>query len=419
MPLKLHILPQIHLTLIDLFKMQHYYAQMKIRAIILVSTFISLIGCSHFETNTNHKIANAGDNSLPTTHNKIDSLNQNSSVEKPIIYMSDVHVDLIARIKSGFRLPELHSKDIKQYEKWSSKHPTYLSNLLNRAEPFLFYILDELEKRDMPTEIVLLPAIESAFKPNAISKSKAGGLWQFIPSTGKYYGLKQDWWYDGRRDVIASTTAALDYLTVLNKQFKGDWFLTLAAYNAGPGTLKKAIKSNQLRGLGTEYQQLKLRSETRRYVPKLIALKNIISNPEKFDVTLPNMPNTQYFRTVTLTKQIDLNEFASRLIINIDEFKHLNAGHLRSATSPDGPHRVLIPLDSTPDLAAFIENLNTGDLVTQAKQDNQLSHTVIAGDTLWSIARRYSVQITELLTWNNLTKHDVLDLNQILKVFPN
>ena len=383
-----------------------------------------MVGCSHLKTNPNTASKMDDQPRLPTTYDptaniKIDSLNQNSSTENTKILGLDNSSDLITRIRTGFRLPELRSKDIKQYERWSSKHPTYLSNLLNRAEPFLFYILEELDKRGMPTEIALLPAIESAFKPNAISKSKAGGLWQFIPSTGKYFGLRQDWWYDGRRDVIASTTAALDYLTILNKQFDGDWFLTLAAYNAGPGTLEKAIKSNQRRGLGTDYNQLKLRSETRRYIPKLIALKNIINNPGKFGVTLPNMPNTQYFRTVYLPNQIDLDEFTSRLALDIDEFKHLNAGHLRSATSPDGPHRVLVPLDSTPDLAVIIENLNTSDLVAQAKQGNQLNHRVIAGDTLWSIARRYSVQITELLNWNDLSNHEVLNLGQILKVFPN
>ena len=386
---------------------------------------ISIVGCSHLETNPNSASKQNDLPRLPTTYNpaaniKIDSLNQNSSTENTKTLENDDGLDLIARIRSGFRLPELHSKDIKQYERWSSKHPTYLSNLLNRAEPFLFYILDELAKRDMPTEIALLPAIESAFKPNAISKSKAGGLWQFVPSTGKYFGLRQDWWYDGRRDVLASTTAALDYLTELNKQFNGDWFLTLAAYNAGPGTLAKAIKSNQRRGLGTEFHQLKLRSETRRYVPKLIALKNIINNPEKFGVTLPIMPNTQYFRTVYFPNQIDLDEFTSSLELDIDEFRHLNAGHLRSATSPDGPHRVLLPLDSvSPEINTIIEKMSSSNFAIQAKQSNQLSHRVIAGDTLWSIARRYSVQVTELLNWNNLSNHAILNLDQILKVFPN
>ncbi len=386
---------------------------------------ISIVGCSHLETNPNSASKQDDLPRLPTTYNpaaniKIDSLNQNSSTENTKTLENDDGLDLIARIRSGFRLPELHSKDIKQYERWSSKHPTYLSNLLNRAEPFLFYILDELAKRDMPTEIALLPAIESAFKPNAISKSKAGGLWQFVPSTGKYFGLRQDWWYDGRRDVLASTTAALDYLTELNKQFNGDWFLTLAAYNAGPGTLAKAIKSNQRRGLGTEFHQLKLRSETRRYVPKLIALKNIINNPEKFGVTLPIMPNTQYFRTVYFPNQIDLDEFTSSLELDIDEFRHLNAGHLRSATSPDGPHRVLLPLDSvSPEINTIIEKMSSSNFAIQAKQSNQLSHRVIAGDTLWSIARRYSVQVTELLNWNNLSNHAILNLDQILKVFPN
>ena len=228
--------------------MQHYYAQMKINVYIIALWSFSLGGCSHIETNSNATNQTSQQTTYePIANTKVDSLNQNSSSENTVILESDNNLDLIARIRSGFSLPEFNSKDIKQYENWSSKHPTYLSNLFNRAEPFLFYILDEIEKRNMPTEIALLPAIESAYKPNAISRSKAGGLWQFIPNTGKYYGLRQDWWYDGRRDAIASTNAALDYLLELNTQFNGDWFLTLAAYNGGPGTLQKSceIKSEK------------------------------------------------------------------------------------------------------------------------------------------------------------------------------
>ena len=184
-------------------------------------------------------------------------------------------------MQAGFRLPNIESRDVQQYQKWSSQHPTYLKNLFERAEPFLYYILNELEKRNMPTEIALLPAIESAYKPNAVSKSKASGLWQFIPSTGKHYGLKQNWWYDGRRDVIASTDGAIKYLKYLNNMFDGDWLHALAAYNSGEGRVMRAIKKNKREGKPTDFWSLALPKETRAYVPKLLALADILRHQDK------------------------------------------------------------------------------------------------------------------------------------------
>lgn len=392
--------------------------------------------------------------------------------------------NLLDRIRDGFALPDFNSKHIRQYEKWNSQHPSYLRDLFARAEPFLFYIVEEIEKRGMPMEVALLPAVESAFKPKANSRSGAAGLWQFIPSTGKHYGLRQDWWYDGRRDAIASTTAALDYLQELNTLFKGDWLLTFAAYNAGQGTVLRAIKRNQKKRRGTRYQDLNLRTETVRYVPKLYALRNIILAPKKYRVTLPVIPNRQYFEVVNLPGQVDIVRFAQASQIDLETLKHMNAGNRRWATSPLGPHRMLIPLSASDAVAKTLATIklqpaikyqdhairrgetlssiarkygvsvaalqqvnglrstsiragktmlipiaskagsplvssNANAYTGSTAAENKILHKVVSGDTLWSIARRYSVKVSELLSWNKLSANQVLNLNQSLLVFLN
>ncbi len=388
--------------------------------------------------------------------------------------------DLLGRMRRGFELPNLESKYIAQQEHWNSTHSTYLKDLFSRATPFLYHIIEELDKRQLPMELALLPAVESAYKPEAVSRSRAGGLWQFIPSTGRYYGLRQDWWYDGRYDALASTKAALDYLSSLNKMFDGDWFLTLAAYNAGPGTVSRAIKANKARGKPTGYKDLKLRLETRRYIPKLIALKNIINDPAKYKVSLPYIASRPYFKIVELNGQIDLKKFADDAGIDQADLRHLNAGFKRWATSPDGPHRLLIPLNaegnvdhaevairSAPSVNFKSHLIAQGDSlggiarkygvsVSAIQKSNGLTstriragrnllipvrgqltdssrvaaaaysdastastHRVRRGDTLWSISRRYNVQLKNLLTWNNLSANHVLSLNQIIKVIAN
>ncbi len=392
-------------------------------------------------------------------------------------------IDLLTRIRQGYDLPSFDSKYIAQYERWNSQHPTYLKNLFERAEPILYYIVEELDKRQLPLDLALLPAVESAFKPEAYSRSSAAGLWQFIPLTARHFGLRQDWWYDGRRDSIAATKAALDYLEELNALFDGDWLLTLAAYNAGQGTVGKAIRYNQRKGRGTAYQDLDLRKETRRYVPKLYALRNIIQWPERYGVTLPTIPNKPHFEIVDLPGQTDLQRFAMESGIALPTLKHLNAGHRRWATSPDGPHRLLVPLTHLSQAKATIERLakeptieyqnhriRRGETLSQisnrygvpvsaiqqtnglrnsriragknllipvaaranasgsqvvvasaggAQNASKIVHRVVAGETLWSIARRYQVKVKQLLNWNQLSANQILSLNQALTVFVN
>ena len=471
-------------------------------------------GCTHTPQTSSRSVV-----ALPVEANVTDTqASLNSAADESLMADSeplpstDTPNDVLARIAAGFAFPDFESEHIANYEKWNSQHPTYLVNLFARAEPFLFHIVEEIDRRGLPMELALLPAIESAFKPNAISRSRAGGLWQFIPATGKHFGLRQDWWYDGRRDVLAATDAALDYLVELNGMFDGDWFLTLAAYNAGPGTLNKALRYNQRKKRGLNYTDLALRTETKRYVPKLIALKNILLNPEKYQVTLPKIPNHAHFQVVELPGQIDFHGFAELSGIELATLQHLNAAYLRWATSPDGPHRLLVPISALPKVEQALlalqqlpsvqfrdHKINRGDSlssiahrykvsVAALKKANQLNssairqgktllvpiadrstgnsiakrlaqqqqassptevhltlsasasqpngnpakiaemalanaqqfiHRVSAGETLWSIARRYQVKVGQLMSWNKLQNDHILNLNQPLTVFSN
>ncbi|MDP2247068.1 MAG: transglycosylase SLT domain-containing protein, partial [Nitrosomonadales bacterium] len=212
--------------------------------------------------------------------------------------------DLWQRIKDGYELAQLQSPLTAKHESWYASHPEYMQRMTLRSERYLHYIVEEVEKRGMPTEIALLPMIESGFNPQALSRSSAAGLWQFMPVTGKHFGLQQDWWADNRKNVTAATHAALDYLQKLHLMF-GDWDLALAAYNAGEGTVRRAMEKNRKLGLPTDYQNLALSDETRNYVPKLQAMKNLISNPEQYGLNIESIPNQPYFAKVSAPEQID------------------------------------------------------------------------------------------------------------------
>ncbi len=318
--------------------------------------------------------------------------------QKPVVI---VEQDLLTRMRSGFRLPDMESRYIRQQERWSSQHPTYLRDLFKRAEPFLYYIVDEIEKRGLPMELALLPAVESAFKPNAVSRSSAAGLWQFIPSTGKHFGLRQDYWYDGRRDLIASTKAALSYLTELNAMFYGDWFLTLAAYNAGQGTVLRAIKKNKRANRPTDYQNLNLRLETERYVPKLLALKNLVQNPERYNIKLPVIPNRQNIATIDIPGQIDLKQFAQDSGIDYKSLKNLNGAQKRWATSPKGPHRLIVPLNHLYQAQRVSQQLANSPTI------NYRQHRIKRGESLSGIANQYGVTVNALKTSNKLKNNNI------------
>ncbi len=304
--------------------------------------------------------------------------------------------DVWDRVRDGFRMPELDSPHVDYYVEWYSKRPEYMERLGDRASLYLYHIVEELERNDFPMEIALLPAIESAYLPTAYSHAHASGLWQFIAATGRRYGLKQNWWYDGRRDVLGATEAAIQYLSFLRDEFNGDWFHALAAYNTGERRVQRAIVSNRRQGKPTGYKHLNLRSETERYVPKLLAVRRIVQNPERYGITLARIPNEPYFEIVETGSQIDLSIVAEAAGISTSELQKLNAGFRRWATDPDGPHRVLVPATAGDKVAARLA------AIPQEERMRWASYDVRRGDTLGRIARRYGVSVSALQSSNHL-----------------
>jgi membrane-bound lytic murein transglycosylase D len=253
--------------------------------------------------------------------------------------------DLWERIRRGFKMKNLESDLVHQQEQWYVSRPDYMQRMTERSRKYLFHIVEELERRDMPTELALLPFIESAFNPQAVSSARAAGMWQFMPSTGQFFELKQNVFRDDRRDVLASTRAALDYMQKLYGMF-GDWHLALAAYNWGEGSVARAIARNQRAGLGTSYLDLNMPNETRNYVPKLQAVKNIVNNPDSFHAELPLIENHPYFQGVTVSRDIDV-ELAARLAdISVEDFKALNPSMKRPVILAAGTPQILLPWDN-------------------------------------------------------------------------
>jgi membrane-bound lytic murein transglycosylase D len=254
-------------------------------------------------------------------------------------------VELWDRIRRGYRMPDLQNDLVTDREVWYSSRPDYIQRMTQRSSKYLFHIVEELERRNMPTELALLPFIESAFNPQAVSSAKAAGMWQFMPATGTYFDLKQNIFRDDRRDVLASTRAALDYLQKLNTMF-GDWHLALAAYNWGEGNVGKAIARNKKAGLGTGYVDLNMPAETRLYVPKLQAVKNIVSNPDSFKTELPLIENHPYFQEVAISRDIDVALAAKLADVNLADFKALNPSAHRPVILAAGTPQILLPWDS-------------------------------------------------------------------------
>jgi membrane-bound lytic murein transglycosylase D len=253
--------------------------------------------------------------------------------------------DLWERIRRGFAMPTLDGDLVRQQEQWYVSRPDYIQRMTERSRKYLFHVVEELERRNMPTELALLPFIESAFNPQAVSSARAAGMWQFMPATGNYFELKQNVFRDDRRDVLASTRAALDYLQKLYGMF-GDWHLALAAYNWGEGSVGRAIARNQKMGLGTTYADLNMPNETRSYVPKLQAVKNIVARPETFRTELPLIENHPYFQSVTVSRDIDV-ELAARLAdVSIEDFKALNPSMKRPVILAAGTPQILLPWDN-------------------------------------------------------------------------
>lgn len=317
--------------------------------------------------------------------------------------------DLWERIRRGFAMPDLESELVRQQVQWYASRPDYLSRMTDRGSKYLFHVVEELERRNMPTELALLPFIESAFNPQAVSSAKAAGMWQFIPSTGKHFELRQNVFRDDRRDVLASTRAALDYLQKLYALF-GDWHLALAAYNWGEGSVGRAIAKNKKAGLGTAYTDLNMPNETRQYVPKLQGVKNLVARPEAFNVRLPHIPNHPYFQAVSITRDIDVELAAKLAEVRLEDFKALNPSANRPVILAAGTPHLLLPWDNAEVFARNYQAYAGGRLASWTAWVAP-SHQKPA-----DVAKRFGVSEAEFRTVNQIPPRVTIQAGSVLLV---
>ncbi len=387
-------------------------------------------------------------------------------------------LDLWQRIRAGFQLSGYLPDKLPSRLAWYNQRQYHMDRVVERSAPYLYLVLEEVERRGMPTEIALLPVVESGYQPFALSRSGAAGIWQFIPSTGSHYGLKQDEWYDGRRDILASTRAALDYLEDLYKRLDNDWLLALAAYNSGGSTVERAVQTAIRSGKSGDFWSIRplLPEETRHYIPKLLAISAMVENPDYYGITLKKIPNEPYLTRLRIEKRINLATAAKLAGLSLAELRQLNPGFNHLLTPPQGPHDLLLPISKAAQFkwklaqlppekwigwiyhtVAAGENLSViakryGTTVAQLMRTNGLNstllrvgnqlkiplggnepvdiaavtshpnssitHTVSSGDTLWSLARRYRVTITQLARWNAIPKAKPLIPGQKLIIRP-
>jgi membrane-bound lytic murein transglycosylase D len=306
------------------------------------------------------------------------------------------YADLFDRMRAGFRLEDsTEHRAVDQQLRYYAGNPDYLERAFGRADLYLYHIVTQLEARGMPLELALLPVVESAFEPYAYSRARASGLWQFIPGTGSHFGLKQDWWYDGRRDIVESTRAALDYLQVLHEEFDGDWLLAIAAYNCGEATVERAVHANRAAGRRVDFWSLWLPRETRAYVPKLLAMKRLVHDPATYGLAISPIPNQPYFARVATSGQINLKIAGQIANVSPEELYELNPAFHRWATDPAGPEYLLLPVDAAD---VFTANL------TQLSADQRLGVThyeVNRGDSVASVATQFHTSVNVIRELND------------------
>tara|TARA_R110002072_G_scaffold3149_6_gene23477 strand:+ start:4923 stop:6554 length:1632 start_codon:yes stop_codon:yes gene_type:complete len=323
-------------------------------------------------------------------------INVDNDLENQVAHKKE-HSNLWFLIKDDLQFASnINQRSVKDKVTWFARNQDYMDRVSDRAQPYLFHIISKLKERNMPLDLALLPIVESAYHPFAYSPSHASGIWQFIPATGKRFGMKQNWWYDGRRDIIAATDGALDYLQSLHKRFNGNWFHALAAYNAGEGNVEKAIRRNKKAGKGTDFWSLRLPRETRSYVPSLLAVAEVLRNNAKYNINFKTIPNKPYFEKIDVSSQIDLATAAKLSGLTMDELYTLNPGFSRWATDPKGPHRLLIPLDKA---NTFKQKLAT---LPKSERISWKQHKISKGESLSQIAARYQTSVTALKNINRL-----------------
>lgn len=304
--------------------------------------------------------------------------------------------DIWQRIRDDLTFNVPQNRRVIVQRNWYAKNQAYLDRVAKRAQPYMHYIVEELDAANMPMEMALLPIVESAFDPFAYSHGRASGMWQFVPGTGTRFGMKQNWWYDGRRDVIASTQGAIKYLKYLHKFFDGDWLLALAAYNSGEGRVRRAVRNNAKRNMPTDFWSLDLPKETRAYVPKLLALADLVKRPSDFNVELYEIDNTSVITAVDIGSQIDLAKAAELAELTLKELQHLNPGYNRWATDPKGPHYLVVPNHKVEKFKKGLSTLSKKDRL--AWQRYQIKN----GDSLGKIAKQFNTEIGVIKQVNNI-----------------
>lgn len=324
------------------------------------------------------------------------------------IVSGPVYDDVWQRIRSGFSMPAGDPKIVAQYERWYASNPEMVLRISTRAHRYLHFIVEEVEKRGMPTEIALLPFIESGFDPDAYSIANAAGIWQFIPSTGKKFGMNQDWWRDERRDIVSATTGALNYLQSLYVMF-GDWELALASYNWGERSVQRAIDTNIKRRQPTDYAHINMPEETRNYVPKLLAIRNIVNNPTRFKLTLHPIPNQPYFASVPTTKHMDIKLAAKLAGISVKEFIALNPAHIRPVILHQAGNQLLLPMQT-------VESYRTNLAAHEGPWLSWKPYRPRRGENLNTLAPRLGLSTERLKNINDLPREEIFSNGQILLI---
>ncbi|MDU3156842.1 murein transglycosylase D [Hafnia alvei] len=347
-------------------------------------------------------------------------------------WLNDSSSDIAQKDLWGFISDDLKMKvpdnsRIREQKNKFLRNKSYLHDVTLRAEPYMYWIVEQIKQRKMPMELVLLPIVESAFNPHATSSANAAGLWQIVPQTGRNYGLKQNQWYDGRRDVAASTTAALDMMQRMNRMFGGDWLLTVAAFNSGEGRVMQAVKANKRKGLPTDFWSLSLPRETSIYVPKMLALSDLIKNNKRYGIKLPQSNDQRALAKVDVGQQIQLTQAAEMAGMSLTKIKAFNPGYKKNVTAPNGPHYIMVPKAH---VEQFKDSLAEGEIAAiqpsaQLASTNTSSkakvsgYKVRSGDTISAIAKRLNISQKELLSMNNLRNNSKLKAGQTLQVANN
>jgi len=364
--------------------------------------FVALSACSNLPPVSDESIASPVTLQQPEL---IDELAMNPDRRVPATLAPP---DLLERLRAGFTLPPVHHQRIDAERDWFARHPDYLLRVFTRAQRYLPYISAELDRRDLPLELALLPIVESAYDPFAYSHGRAAGLWQMIPGTATRFGVRQNWWYDGRRDIVDSTRAALDYLDYLYDFNEGDWLNAIASYNSGEGNVKKAVRRNRSAGKAEDFFSLNLSKETSAYVPRLLALVDIVREPERYNVTLPYIADTPQFAVADIGSQLDLALAAELAGIDVDTVYAFNPGYNRWSTDPQGPHTLVLPYDVNDTFLEALEQVPVKDRVRWQR------HKVKNGETISEIARDYHTTIPAIRTANNLRGNTIRAGNYLM-----